>query len=374
MKRLLFIVSEDWYFVSHRLHLAIAAIESGYTVALLSHISSYRDLIESSGIEVIDWSLDRQSRNLASEAKAVFGIVKAMRNFHPDLVHAVAIKPVLYSSIACRIVGIQPRVFALGGLGFIFSSQKTLARLLKPFIVIIFRWALKGHKARLILQNHDDKALLLNYQVIEKSRISLIRGAGVDTDSFFPNKAHHDTPLVALSGRLLWDKGVGVFVKCARVLSEKGVCARFILVGEPDSHNPESIPVSQLHDWVDEGVIEWWGRRNDMPEVLRQVAVVCLPTTYGEGLPKALLEAASCGLPIVTYDVPGCREIVLDGVNGFIVPPNDEIALFSAVEKLLSNPGLRIFMGKAGRELVINEFSQEAVAEETIQVWSEVLN
>ncbi|MFC1602620.1 glycosyltransferase family 4 protein [Pseudomonadota bacterium] len=374
MKRLLFVVSEDWYFVSHRLHLAIAAIESGYTVALLSHTSNYRDLIESSGIEVIDWSLDRQSRNLASEAKAIFGVVKALRYFQPDLVHAVAMKPVLYASIACRVTGIQSRVFALGGLGFIFSSQKALARLLKPFIVTTFRWALNGHKARLILQNHDDEALLLNYQVIEKSRISLIRGAGVDTDSFSPNKTTQNIPLIALSGRLLWDKGVGVFVKCARALSEKGVQGRFILVGEPDLHNPESIPVSQLQDWVDEGVIEWWGRRNDMPEVLRQVAVVCLPTTYGEGLPKALLEAASCGLPIVTYDVPGCREIVIDGVNGFIVPPNDEVALFSAVETLLNNPELRILLGKAGRELVIKEFSQETVAAETMQVWDEVLN
>ncbi len=369
MKRLLFIVTEDWYFVSHRLDLAIAAIDSGYTVALLSNISTHRGLIESKGIEIIDWSLDRRSRNFISEFRSIIGVVKAIRHFKPDVVHAVAMKPVLYTALATRITGIKARVYALAGLGFIFSSQKKMARLLKPFFVVAFRWALKGHKSRLILQNQDDVALLLNYRVIEKNRICLIRGAGVNTELFSPQNKLSAIPLVVLSGRLLWAKGPEVFVKCARLLKSKGISVRFALVGEPDAHNPESIPVTQLHEWVNEGVVEWWGRRNDMPDVLRQAAIVCLPTTYGEGLPKALLEAASCGLPIVTYDVPGCREIVINDVNGYLIPKNDEQGLFAAVEMLLNDSLLREQMGKAGRELVLNEFSQKKVADETIKVW-----
>jgi len=373
MKRLLFVGSEDWYFVSHRLHLAVAAIEAGYSVALLSNMSSHRDLIESSGIEVIDWSLVRQSRSIILEIKAIYGVVSAIRHFQPDIVHSVAMKPVFYSAIACRLTGVKARIYALAGLGYIFSSQKALARRLKLIFVFIFRWALNGSRSRLILQNHNDQELLLNYRVVRKNDIRLIRGAGVDTEAFSPQENSFGSPIVLLSGRLIWDKGVGVFVDCARVMREKGVCARFVLAGEPDAQNPESIPNSQLQAWVDEGVIEWWGRRDDMPEVLRQTAIVCLPTTYGEGLPKALIEAASCCIPIVTYDVPGCREIVIDRVNGYLIKINDFDALCSSIEHLLNNPELRSHMGKAGREIVVKEFSQEKIASETIKVWEEVL-
>jgi glycosyltransferase involved in cell wall biosynthesis len=370
---LLFVVSEDWYFVSHRLHLAETAIAAGYKVALLSRISQHRAQIEASGVEVLDWSLDRRSRNPFMELRALWVAYGALRRFRPDIVHAVALKPVLYSALACRLAGVHARVSALGGLGFVFSSRKFLARLLRPVLVRAFRWALSGGRSRLILQNPDDQATLLTAGVIEVERIRLIRGAGVDTSDFSPQAELSDVPLVVLPARLLWDKGVGVFVDCARSIKQKGLAARFVLVGEPDEHNPECVPVAQLEVWMAEGAVEWWGRRADMPDVLRQAAVVCLPSSYGEGLPKALLEAASCGRPIVTYDVPGCREVVVDGKNGFLVPLKDEQALVIAVEKLLCDPELRRRMGVAGREMVLREFSQEKVAAETMRVWEEVL-
>lgn len=371
MKRLLFVVSEDWYFVSHRLHLAKAAIAAGYKVALLSRLSHHRALIEASGVEVIDWALERRSRNPFMEVRAIWGVYAALRKFRPDLVHVVALKPVLYSALACRLAGVHARVAALGGLGFVFSSQRFLARLLRPVVVRAFRCALSGRDALLILQNPDDLAILLTSQVIEAKRIRLIRGAGVDTSAFSPQEENVGVPLVMLPARLLWDKGVGEFVDCARSFKQKGIPVRFALVGEPDEHNPECVPVPQIVAWVVEGVVEWWGYRADMPEVLRQAAVVCLPS-FREGLPKVLLEAASCGRPIVTYDAPGCREVVVDGKNGFLVPLKDSQALVVAVEKLLCDPELRRQMGIAGREKVLKEFSQEKIAAETMRVWAEV--
>ena len=359
--------------MSHRLHLAEAAIAAGYKVALLSRISHYRAQIEASGVEVIDWSLDRRSRNPFMELRALWEAYSALLRLRPDIVHAVALKPVLYSALACRLAGVHARVSALAGLGFVFSSQKFLARLLRPVLVRAFRWALSGGRSRLILQNPDDQGTFLAADVLEPGRIRLIRGAGVDPSVFFPQSEVSGVHLVILPARMLWDKGVGEFVYCARSIKQKGIAARFALVGEPDEHNPECVPVAQLEAWVAEGAVEWWGRCADMPDVLRQAAVVCLPS-YREGLPKALLEAASCGRSIVTYDVPGCREVVVEGKNGFLVPLNDTQALVVALEKLLSDPELRRHMGVAGRELVLKEFSQEKVAAETMRVWEEVLN
>lgn len=371
-KKILFLVTEDGYFVSHRLNLAKAAIASGYRVALLTRVARHRGVIEASGVEVFDWSIKRGSINPWAELRALKGVFAALRHFRPDLMHAVALKPVLYAAIAGRLTGIEARVFALGGVGFIFSSQKFLALLLRPLLVLAFRWVLGGEHSRLILQNPDDLRTLLAARMFDARHIRLIRGAGVDTGVFSPRDEAPGIPLVVLPARMLWDKGVGEFVASARALRAKGIAARFVLVGEPDTHNPECVPIPQIEAWVAEGVVEWWGHRDDMPEILSQAAVVCFPS-YREGLPKALLEAASCARPIVAFDVPGCREVVVDGVNGFLVPFNDVLALAVALEKLLGDADLRRRMGDAGRDLVMREFSQEKVATGTMRVWLEAL-
>jgi glycosyltransferase involved in cell wall biosynthesis len=373
LKRLLFIVSEDWYFVSHRLHLAQAALRVGYEVGLITRVSSQRDAIESAGITVIDWNIIRRSGHPWQEFKSLVHLWRGIRSFQPDIVHAVAVKPVVYAALACRFSGVKARVSALGGLGFIFSSSKKSARLLRPFIVSLFRFALGGKKSLLILQNPDDSKLLLSAGVISKKQMRLIRGAGVDTDAFAPAQILVKNPMIILPARMLWDKGVGEFVDAARHIKAQKPNVRFVLVGTPDDQNPESVPVEQLSKWNGEGIVEWWGRMDNMPEVYNQGTVVCLPSSYGEGLPKSLLEAASCGLPIVTYDVPGCREVVQDQVNGFLVPLRDSQRMIKALMELLDNPDLCAQMGKAGREMVLNEFSQELVADQTMKVWEELL-
>ncbi len=241
-----------------------------------------------------------------------------------------------HSSLASRVLGLRRHVFAMGGLGFAFASDRWISRQMRPVVVLVLRLALAGSYTRLILQNPYDLELLTRAGVIDAERVRLIRGAGVDTETFRPLPEQEGPPLVILPARMLWDKGVAEFVSCSSILKARGLRARFALVGEPDLHNPECVPVSQLKQWADAGVVEWWGRRDDMPAVFSQAHVVCLPSSYGEGLPKVLLEAASCARPIVTFDVPGCREIVTHGENGFLVPLRDVKQLGEAIAMLVN--------------------------------------
>jgi glycosyltransferase involved in cell wall biosynthesis len=371
-KKVLFIVSEDWYFLSHRLHLAKTAIENGYQVALLSRISSHREFLESIGLTVFDWSLERRSFNPIKEMRALWQVIKAIYFYSPNLIHAVALKPIIYTSIACKWVGMRRHIFALGGLGFIFNSESWYAKILRPLIIILLRKAFSGECSRVIVQNSDDLQKLLSLKIVDKKKIRLIKGAGVDTQIFSPLIESSAIPLVVLPARLLWSKGVGDFVTAASNLKAKGVKARFALVGERDPHNPECIPQSQIDAWEKEGMVEIWGRCEDMSAVMNKASIVCLPS-YSEGLPKALLEAASCARPIVAYDIPGCRGVVVNEDNGFLVPSRNQPFLDNAIESLINDSDLRKKMGDSGRLKIISEYSQELIAEETLKVWGEVL-
>jgi glycosyltransferase involved in cell wall biosynthesis len=371
-KKVLFIVSEDWYFISHRLSLAKAAINIGYQVALLSRISTHRQLLESSGITVFDWSLDRRSFNPIKEIWALWQVIRAIYSYSPTLIYAVAFKPIIYSFIASSLAGVRRNIFALGGLGFIFNSESLFAKILRPLSIILLRNAFSGIHSRVIVQNIADLQKLLLLNIVDERCARLIKGAGVDIYNFSPQVEPSGIPLVVLPARLLWSKGVGDFVTAASSLKKKGIKARFILVGDQDLHNPECIPQSQIDTWREEGTVEVWGFRNDMPLVMNQAAIVCLPS-YSEGLPKSLLEAASCSRPIIAYDIPGCREIVVNEDNGFLVPLKNQLFLETMLERLINDPALRVKMGKSGRLKVINQFSQELIAAETLKVWDEVL-
>jgi glycosyltransferase involved in cell wall biosynthesis len=222
---------------------------------------------------------------------------------------------------------------------------------------------------RVVVQNPDDARLLVAEGIVPPAAVTLIRGSGVDTGAFAPAPEPDGTPLVVLPARMLRQKGVEDFVAAARLLRSRGVRMRAALVGEPDSENPSSVPLTQLRAWHAEGAVEWWGWRGDMAEVLRQSHVVCLPSTYGEGIPKCLLEAAACARPIVATDIPGCREAVHHGENGLLVPPHDPLALAAALARLIDSPEQRRAMGERGRRRALEEFSDARVAEETLAVY-----
>ena len=372
MKRVLFVISEDWAFISHRLHLADAAIKAGYEVGLLTRVTKHRDMLETRGIKLFHWDLNRGSLNVFGELGTILQIAKLFRHWQPDLIHAVAQKPILYAGIAGKLAYNCPRVNAMGGIGFIFNSQSTKARLLRPVISHLLRWAINGNNTRFILQNDDDIALLKKLGVAQYETLRRIKGSGVEIDIFKSSPQVKGIPMVILPARLLWDKGVGEFVRVAKRIKTKGINARFVLVGDPDPQNSASIPECQINEWVESGAVERWGRRDDMPNIYPQSSIICLPS-YREGLPKVLLEGASCARPVVAFDVPGSREIVRDGINGFLVSFGDEAKLEEALIELIQDPKLCARMGKAGRKIVETEFSQKIIAAETFAVWDEVI-
>ena len=373
MPKLLFFITEDWYFFSHRLPLAKAAIKAGFDVMLLTNVTSHADQIRAEGIRVIPIGLQRRSLNPLREMVTLCRVMSVYRTERPDLVHHVAMKPVLYGGLAAWLTGVPRIVNALAGMGYLFISQSVKAQLLRTFVTRLFRCILNRENSRLILQNPDDVEMVVSHGLAAASLVRMIQGSGVDVSLFSPAPEAPLPVTVILPARMLVDKGVLEFVEAARILSRDHRSARFILVGMCDPENPAAVTEDQLRNWQQEGVVEWWGHCSDMPEVLSRAHIVCLPS-YREGLPKSLLEAAACAKPIVATDVPGCREIVHDSVNGLLVPARDSGALAEALRRLIDDRELRGKMGAKGREMVLNEFSEEKVTAETMAVYRELLS
>lgn len=329
-------------------------------------------MITDAGLRLIPSSLARRGQNPLEEGNFIRKLTSIYRQEGPDIIHHVAMKPVLYGSIAARLAGCKNVVNAMAGMGFVFTSDKAKAKVLRPLVSSAYRMLLNRPNYRLILQNPDDVSLFTNAHLINPEKIALIRGAGVDIAQFSAEPENAGPPMIVLASRLLWDKGVGEFVEAARILRDEGVDARFILVGDSDHENPAAIPQKQIDKWRAIGNVELWGRRDDMSIVFSQAHIVCLPS-YREGLPKVLLEAASCGKPIVATDVPGCREIVRHNQNGLLVPPKNPTALAEALKSLILDADLRRRMGTAGRKIVEQEFSQEIVIEQTLALYREML-
>jgi glycosyltransferase involved in cell wall biosynthesis len=312
------------------------------------------------------------SRRHGNPLRELIGLTRLYFHERPDIVHHVALKPVVYGSIAARFACVPGRVNAVAGLGWLFTSDQGLMRLVRPVVRWTLARLLDARGSLTIVQNPDDRALLIHAHLPE-ARLRLIRGAGVDTALFHPAPEPSGPVCIVLAARMLWNKGVEEFVRAAQILTEAGVCARFILVGDPDPGNPASVPVEVLRAWHGRNGVEWRGRRDDMPSVFHAAHIACLPSYYREGLPKVLLEAAACGLPIVATDAPGCREIVRDGENGFLVPVRDAETLAKALRNLIDHPALRAQMGRRGRQIVLEEFSQDRVIADTLAVYQELL-
>lgn len=372
-KTILFLVTEDWYFCSHRLPIARAARDAGLEVVVATRVTRHGPCIEREGFRLIPLTISRRSQNPLRELATFFEILRMYRRVRPDLVHHVAMKPVLYGSFAARVARVPVVINAIAGMGFVFSSDRWQARFLRPGISIAFRWLLNHGQGRTILQNPDDQRLLTGAGLVLPERTVLIRGSGVDISRFCPSPPPDDGPVVVtLISRMLRDKGIAEFVEAARLLKRRGVSVKAVVVGTPDPENPASILESQLLDWQAEGVIEWWGARDDIPGILAKSHIAVLPS-YREGLPKTLLEAAACGRPIIATDVPGCREIVQHEENGLLIPVKDPAALAAAITHLAGDRDLRDRMGNAGRRLVESEFAESIVANETLELYRALL-
>ena len=376
MTRILYLVTEDWYFCSHRLPLARAAKQAGYEIIVVTQAGNHADIIRNEGFKFISVIFPRSMKRPWQDIRTLYSIFKIYRQEHPDVVHHVALKPVLYGSLiaiftmrksSCLIIN------ALTGLGFVFTSTRESVGLLRSLVKFFLRFILRSNNSYLILQNSDDAQMLIENNIVDRARVSIIRGSGVDIQVFKPNPQTGNELIIMLIARMLKDKGVEEFVIAASQLKSQGINARFVLVGGADQENPSAIPVKKLNQWDSEGSIEWWGKRDDMVEVYKQANIVVLPS-YREGLPKVLLEAAACGLPIVTTDVPGCREIVINEKNGLLVPAKNAQALAKAINRLINSPELCKQMGEKGREMVEKEFSLDKVVGETLDLYKYLLD
>ena len=372
-KKILFVISEDWYFISHRLFLAKYAISQGFEVSLLTNVTKYQKHIESCGINLINWDIKRRSSNIFTEIKSIMILLKAIKKIHPDIIHAVGLKPILYGAVSAKLRRVHIRIFAFAGLGYVFSSTQCLARLLRPCIILILKVLLKNRYSTLIMQNKDDAKVFIKKNIVKKSQIKIIKGAGVDTEIFSGSINSSKTPIVLLPARLLKDKGVEDFFRTAEILKNQGINARFVIAGREDPSNPEAVDKESLAKLSESNVVEFWGHVDNMANAFKKSSIICLPS-FREGLPKALLEAASCEKPIVTYDVPGCREVVINNLNGFLINFRKINELAAAIQTLLLDESLRISMGKAGRDLVLKEFSQEKIAKQTESIWLSKIN
>lgn len=376
-KKIIINLTEDWFFVSHFLGRAVELRKAGFDVYISCNETNKRKLIENNKIKLFSLALDRRSINPLYEFLILLKYCLLFYKIKPDIVHNVGSKPIIYGSIAAKILNIKSVINAPIGMGFAFSSDSFKAKLLKPILIFLFRCTLnkhhgRGKKNRVIFENSDDMDSFIRQKIVNKTDARLIRGAGVEIDYQFKEKKKINKNItISLVARMLKDKGIFEFVKAARILKKKNIQSRFLLIGDIDPKNPTSLKTKTLKNWHEKGIIEWLGWIDDIKKILLETDILCLPS-YREGLPKSLLEGAAIGLPLVTTNTIGCRDVVEDGLNGYLVPVKDSENLALAIEKLIIDENLRAKMGNESFKLAISKFSSKIINSQTISLYNEL--
>lgn len=367
-----FLVNEDAYFLLHRLHLARAVREQGHKVIVMARETVHRAAIEAEGFQFHPVRLRRGNLNPLWELVTFWDILRGYRQHRPRLVHQFTFKLIVLGTLAARWNGVKAIVNAVPGLGYAFTGGGWRRGVLRAIAKAGYRTACRGPNTRILFENEDDRRYFVRKRLARETATEVLPGAGIDTEKFAPTADPGGIPVVLCASRMLWDKGVGDLIDAGRLLRSRGVAFRLLLAGEPDPHNPATIQAETLRYWDAKGEAEWLGFQRDMPGLIADSHIVCLPS-YREGLPVSLLEAASCGRPIVTTDMPGCREVVRHGKNGLLVQPHDTGALADALARLIGDAKLREEMGRAGREMVLAEFAVTHVIRRTLALYEKLL-
>jgi len=365
--RLLIVVNVPWFFTLHRLPLALMARARGVDVHVACGEGAGREAIEAADLPFHPLPLTRAPFAPLRDARTIVALTRLYRDLRPDVVHHVTLKPVIYGSIAARRAGIPGVLNAFAGLGTTFSGDSRSARLRRGFILRLMRHALALPRQALVFENVDDRELLVREAALPRDDTRVIPGVGVDVGEFAATAEPPGPVRVLLAGRLLREKGVVQFVDVARRLRRRGVEARFVLAGAPDPFSAGTVTEAELQGWSREQTVEWLGPRSDMPRVLRESHIVCLPSYYREDVPRILLEGAASARALVATDMPGCRDVVRNEINGLLIPPRDADALERALEKLIADGELRKRFGAAGRRIAETEYALPLVLE---QFWS----
>ncbi|MEE9303035.1 MAG: glycosyltransferase family 4 protein [Thiotrichaceae bacterium] len=375
---LIFLVTEDWYFSLHRLPLAHAAKKAGYRVMIAAQInpqdSNQAFDIYSEGFEIIPMQWARKSMNPFHVLSEIWQIRQIISRYQPDIMHLVAMKPSLFGSVAAYFNTDVALVQNLAGLGQAYVSKGVFANLLRGFLNRSFSVLFARKRSKTIVENSDDQDYLANSLNIGNNKVQLIRGIGVDVKRFqYSPEEKADIVYVTMVSRMLWPKGVQELVDAARMLRQKNYPVKIQLVGLPDDSSRVTVSKEDLQAFHDEGIIEWLGFQEDISAIWRKSHIAILPSYYREGIPRSLLEAASCGRAVITTDMPGCREIVHHGENGLLIAPKDTQAIVDAIITLIDNPQMRQEMGVSGRRMIEQGFTEEQVVSETLSVYESLL-
>lgn len=366
-KKLLFIVPEASFFLSHRLPLARAAMANGYQVMVACPPSPETAELAQAGISHLPLAMPRGAGRLMGELHSLRQHYQLLKTCQPDLVHLVTAKPMLYGGLAARRLGIAS-VSAVTGLGFVFIRQDLKALVLRQIIKIGYRLALNRRTNHVIFQNPDDRDLFAKMGLLSRCQVSLIPGSGVDLNQIRPAALPKGPPLVLMPCRMLKDKGVAEFVGAARLLHAKGVRATFRLLGDPDPGNPTTVTQTQLDAWVDEGIIQWHPHSRNINAELARAHIIALPS-YREGFPKTLVDAAAAGRAAVTSDVPGCRHAIIPGETGLLFKARDAADMAAVLETLLADPARIARMGLAARKLAESRYDIEKIVATHLDIY-----
>lgn len=368
MKKLLIVVNHDWFFLSHRKAIAVAAMHAGWDVTIVTCNTGRFADIRSLGLKAVNLPINATGKNLLEESQTFLFLWKLYRKERPDVVHHVGMKTILWGGLAARLTGVRGVVNAVSGLGVMFSGEK-LSMVAKGMLLIL---RLSHHRkgVRVIFQNHEDEGLFLSHHIIKQENCVFIKGSGVDLNEFSYAPDPDSMPLrVMFTGRMVRSKGVIVLIEAAeRLRKDYEGKVVFLLCGKL-SDNPKALQKKELEALCDDRYIQWLGHRSDVNDLLSQSHIVAYPSYYREGVPKSLLEACAIGRPIVTSNSIGCKDVVSDGVNGFLIPIKDSEALAEKLKILINDKALRSEMGKQSRLRAEREFSLEDVVAKHMEIY-----
>ena len=366
-KKILYFVSEDWYFVSHRIELAKQAKIKGYEVTLISNMDKEKEFIENQGIKTFHLPIQRSNKNIIRDIFLLSKIYKIIKEENPDILHNVSLKPILYGTFCARILGINKIINTFAGLGILVKYKNDFFKI--KFINFFLKLLIKCNSVKIIVQNKSDKNFFISNNLIHEKNISLILGSGVDMKKFFPSYETKKDIKIILVSRMLWSKGIKEFVELAKRF-KKNRKVFFYLLGKIDSKNPDSVPREYLESLSLEPNIEWKGHAKNVVKELQAADIFCYLTSYGEGIPKALIEAAACGLPSVVSKNSGCLEVIENDSNGFIVDEKNQDQCYEALKRLIESKELRIKFGEFSRNKVEENLSIENVNKKTINLYN----
>lgn len=371
MPKLFIVVNVDWFFLSHRKEIALAAQKEDYDVTIVTNNTGMKPVIESLGLSVIDLPMNRSGKNIIQELSTLRFLFQLYKREKPDVVHHVGLKTILWGTFAAKLAKVKGIVNAVSGLGILFAEENV--SVLSKIFVQVLRFSHNRNNLAVIFQNDEDKSLFLNNQIIRENQVYLIKGSGVDLNQFCYTPEPVDGKIkVLLTARMIPEKGIFILKEAANLLkNEYKDKVQFLLCGGIDD-NPNAIKKEDLKAICYGEYICWLGYRTDVLDLLKTSHIVAFPSYYKEGLPKSLIEAAAVGRPIITTDSIGCKETVIDGYNGFLIPIKNSEILADRLKLLIDDTQLRIAMGRNSRCLAEKEFSIINVIKKHLEIYKQL--